>query len=132
MRSTTTATYAYVRVARAMKLTSDTVLLEIVVNQVMTYKATKLKDNWADIIIMDVDVRFVSKTDHCIQGWINHFKITDEIVETKRFLDFVERTDYGSIWKPGDEYMIGVTLRRTERVNPVGPLTVDLKFDRYI
>ena len=114
-----------------MEIILHKVLPEIVVNQIMMYKATKLKDNWADIIIRDVDVRFVSKKDHCIQGWTNYFKITDEIVKTDRFLDFVDRTDYGPIWKPGHEYMIGVTLQRTERVNPVGPLTVDLKFDRY-
>ena len=114
-----------------MEIILSKVLPEIVVNQVMTYKATKLKDNWADIIIRDVDVRFVSKTYHCIQGWTNYFKITDEIVKTERFLDFVERTNYGPIWKPGHEYMIGVTVNRTERLNPVGPLTVDLKFERY-
>ena len=114
-----------------MEIILSKVLAEIVVNQILMYKATKLKDNWANIIIRDVDVRFVSKKDHCIQGWTNYFKITDEIVKTERFLDFVDRTNYGPIWKPGNEYMIGVTVSRTERLNPVGPLTVDLKFERY-
>ena len=114
-----------------MEIILNKVLPEIVVNQIMMYKATKLKDNWTDIIIRDVDVRFVSKKDHCIQGWTNYFKITDEIVKTEKFLDFVDRTNYGPIWKPGNEYMIGVTVSRTERLNPVGPLTVDLKFERY-
>ena len=114
-----------------MEIILSKVLPEIVVNQVMTYKATKLKDNWADIVIRDVDVRFVSKKDHCVQGWTNYFKITDEITKTDKFQNFVEKTDYGPIWKPGNEYMIGVTVGRTERSNPVGPLTVDLKFQRY-
>ena len=114
-----------------MEIILSKVLPENVVNQVMMYKATKLKDNWSDIIIKDVNVRFVSKKDHCIQGWTNYFKITDEIVKTERFLDFVDRTNYGPIWKPGHDYMIGVTLSRTERSNPVGPLSVDLKFHRY-
>ena len=114
-----------------MEIILSKVLPANVVNQVMMYNASKLKDNWADIIIRDVDVRFVSKKDHCIQGWTNYFKITDEIVKTERFLDFVDRTNYGPVWKPGHDYMIGVTLSRTERSNPVGPLSVDLKFERY-
>ena len=120
-----------------MEIVLNKIMPNGITNQVMMYvgKKTKSQNDWSDIMIKNVKLKFVSrKVGHMFNGTCDYFRITDsELINSSKFQEFIKLVDDSPIWKTdNDDYLLKVHMSKSLDKPSKGDYVADLKLCNFV